>query len=116
MLCPELVAKQICFRGTQIIDGMPTEVFHFHVPQHRLSEDDCAEAIRTHVAMLEEWGPEWVVHSLMNKRAGGPERYPGHRIHVEYPERGSMRFTAHATNAWAWYEKVIDSDRFRKEV
>jgi len=114
MLCPELVPKVICFHGFRLIEGMPTEEFPFHVPAHRISRDHCVEAIRTHVAVMEGWPGEFIVHSLMNERGADPEVYPRRRIVVDHPEPGVTRWTTSATNSWAWFERVEAVDNFRK--
>jgi len=71
------------------------------------------EAIRTHVASMEGWSGEFVVHSLMNARGAEPEAYPRRRIVADYPEPGVTRWTASATNSWAWFERVAAVDNFR---
>ena len=112
-ICPGLELKQLCFCLRKYKDGIFTTVFHEHVPAYRLSQDTAHEALRALVVRYSEWPGEWILGSLLNKRGGKPQRYPGFTHDVSYPEAGVLRHTVSGTGFHAWCDSVISKQSFR---
>lgn len=114
-LCSDLNSKEKCFRVERYEQGAMVEVFHEHIPSHRMSLDAEIEALHTLVGHFAGWSGRYILHSLLNKRRGGPERWPGFVSHVTYPEEGVLRryFSSGNTNAWSDTVTLIGS--FRKQ-
>ena len=115
-LCPDLKVKETCFRVQRYNEGTIEEVFHEHVPSHRLSLDSEIEVLRALVDHCAGWPPTFILHSRLNNRRGGPSRYPGFMSHVMYPEEGVIRRYFRSGHAVAWSDAVIVANRFRQQV
>lgn len=115
-LCPDLKAKEKCFRVQRYKEGAFEELFHEHVPSHRLSLDSEIEVLRALVDHCAGWPPTFILRSRLNDRRGGPARYPGFRAHVTYPEEGVLRRYFSSGHATAWSDAVIVPGRFRQKV
>ena len=114
MLCPELKSSDLCFKSMRYRSGEWTETLHKHIPSRRISQDSALEALRRIAARSAEWPEVFILHSQLNDRRGGPERYPGFTHNVSYPEEGVVRHTASAGDAWASYDRVVNSEEFRR--
>lgn len=115
-LCPELKAKDKCFRVQRYKEGAFEETFHEHVPGHRISLDSALEALRGLVDHCAGWPPTYILRSRLNKRGGEPPQYPGFRSHVEYPEPGVIRRYFSSGPATAWSDEVIAPTNFRRDA
>ena len=113
-ICPELGCKEKCFRAQRYEDGNTIEVFHEHIPSHRISLDAGIEALRALVGQFAGWNGLFILHSRLNNRRGGPSRYPGFMSHVSYPEEGVLRRYFSSGNVTAWSDTVITSGDFRR--
>jgi hypothetical protein len=89
------------------------EVFHEHIPLHRISQEAEIEALHTLVSHFEGWSETYILHSLLNKRQGGPECWPGFISHVAYPEPGVIRRYFSSKNTTAWTDTVVSIRSFR---
>ena len=115
MICPSLRPKEKCFRVQRYEDGHVIEVFHEHIPSHRISLDSEIEVLRTLVGHFAGWNGMFILHSRLNSRRGGPSRYPGFVSHVTYPEEGVLRRYFSSDDVTAWSDTVISPHSFRRE-
>ncbi len=90
-LCPDLISGHKCFRVQRYNKGSFDEVFHEHVPSHRISLDSELEVLRVLSGHYTDWSGAFILHSHLNKRRGGPSQYPVFTSHVSYPEEGTIR-------------------------
>lgn len=112
-ICPELSRKEKCFRAQRYKDGNMVEVFHEHIPSHRISLDSELEALRALVGQIAGWNGLFILHARLNDRRGGPSRYPGFISHVSYPEEGVLRRYLSSGNVTAWSDTIIAPGDFR---
>lgn len=112
-LCEGLVPSEVCFCVRGYREGEVETVYHGHVPTYRISQDRSHEALRSLVALYSGWPGDWLLHSLLNSRSGGPERYPGFTRDVSYPEPGVLRHLVSGTKVHAWCDRVISKQQFR---
>ena len=112
-LCPILGFKEMCLCVQQYSDGMITELFHQHVPSHRLSQAAEFEVLRCLVGKFASWNGQYILHSRLNRRTGGPSQHPRFCSKVEYPEPGVIRHYISSGNTSAWSDRVIRAGEFR---
>ena len=115
-ICPDLAARQVCFRVREYKEGLFHCVFHGHVPAHRISQDRASEALRSLIVRYAEWPGEWILNSLLNDRGGQPQRYPGFTHDVSYPESGVLRHAVSGARVHAWCDIVISKKNFRSSI
>lgn len=115
MLCVDLEVGEICFRSFRYNDGEVAEIFHEHVPKHRIFKNSANEALRALVDQAARSPAVFVLHSRLNSRKGGPECYPGFTFNMSYPEPGVARQTFSGRNAWAWSDSVVLPELFRTD-
>ena len=115
-LCPNFNVGEKCFRVQRYNEGKIDEVFHEHVPSHRISLESEIEALRALVSHCAGWSNTFILHSHLNNRKGGPSRYPGFMSHVEYPEKGVIRRYFSSGPATAWSDTVITPGSFRQDA
>jgi hypothetical protein len=113
-LCPNLGCKETCFRVQQYREGKVAELFHEHVPSHRLSQDAEIDALRCLVGKFASWNGQYILHSRLNQRRGGPSQHPRFLSHVTYPEPGAIRRYFSAGNTSAWSDRVVNPGQFRQ--
>ena len=113
MICPDLRCKEKCFRVQRYEEGKMVEVFHEHIPFHRISLESEIEVLRALVSQFAGWNGMFILHSHLNNRRGGPSRYPGFTSHVAYPEEGVLRRYLGSGNVTAWSDSVISPSSFR---
>lgn len=113
-ICLDLRPKEKCFRVQQYREGEITELFHEHVPRHRISLDSEIDALRALISHFAEWSGLLILHSRLNSRGGGPEPYPGFMSHVTYPEEGVLRGYFRSGDTTAWSDNVISAGDFRR--
>ncbi len=114
-LCDELEPKQRCFRLRRR-NGLEFEdLFHEHVPRHRISEDRALAAMKA-LIFSNQKAPDWqILHSYLNERGSAPPKFDRLPIHIDYPEPGVMR-THCGTEISVWMDHVIAPWDFRKET
>jgi hypothetical protein len=110
-ICPNLRPKEKCFRVQQYSGGKVVELFHEHVPSHRISQDAEIDALRCLVGQC--WNSLYVLHSRLNERRGGPAHYPKLLSQVTYPEPGVIRRYFSSGDTTAWLDQVINLGTFR---
>jgi hypothetical protein len=115
-VCPDLAVREVCFCVREYKEGLFHDIFHQHVPAHRISQERAHEALRSLVARYSEWPAEWVLNSLLNDRGHKPQRYPGFTYDVSYPEAGVLRHTVSGTAVHAWCDSVVSKQSFRSST
>ena len=115
-LCPGLSPWEKCFRVQRYSQGKIDEVFHEHVPSHRIHLDSEIEVLRALVGHYAGWPATFVLHSRLNNRRGGAPQHPRFVSHVEYPEEGVIRRYFSSGDATAWSDTVIVPGNFRQQV
>ena len=114
-ICSELNSKEKCFRVQRYEGGDIVEVFHEHVPSHRISLDYEAEVLRALVGHFANWNGIFILHSRLNNRRGSPSRYPEFTSHTIYPEEGVLRKYLSSGKVTAWSDSVISSSKVRSK-
>jgi len=115
-ICSVLQPGEKCFRVQRFLQGRTDEVFHEHVPAHRISVDAEIETLKSFVEHFAGWPARFLLHSRLNNRPGGPSRYPGYRAHFEYPEEGVVRRYIGSGDTAAWCDYVILPASFRSKT
>lgn len=114
-ICPKLGPKEKCFRVQQFRNGEVIELFHQHVPAHRISlnaEINALEALLGHFA---GWNGIYILHSRLNNRGSEPAQFPRVIAHVAYPEEGVIRRYFSSGDTTAWSDNVISRGEFRRD-
>lgn len=114
-ICPNLGCKEKCFRVQRREKSSIVEMFHEHVPSHRISIDSEIEVLRALVGHCAGWNGTSILRSRLNNRRGGPSRYPGLISNVAYPEEGVIRRYFSWGDLIAWSDSVISPSSFRRE-
>jgi hypothetical protein len=91
---------------------MFSDIFHGHIPKHRINDDDLLHMMKALILRAEEAPSEKILHSYLNLRRGAPARITQFVVHVEYPEPGVIRKYC-GTNTVAWVDTVINPKKFR---
>lgn len=112
-LCEELARKQKCFRLQRYNGGAFVDLFHEHVPDHRISFDGGMEVLRALVARFEGFTAPDILRCHLNSRGPNPAAPRRLAIHVEYPEPGVIRRYC-GGDVLAWMDEVIGPDQFRQ--
>ena len=111
-LCHDLQPKQRCFRLREYNQGTFDDVFHEHIPAHRISKDNAIQMMKSLVLRYENAHAERILRSYLNSRGRNPAACDPFQIGVEYPEPGVMR-TYCGTNVQAWMDEVLVPGDFR---
>jgi hypothetical protein len=112
-LCKDIEPKQKCFRLRRYNQGVFDDVFHEHVPKHRISLDSGIEMMKALVLRHEEFAAPYILRCYLNSQGRSPEALDLLKIVVEYPEPGVIRrYIGH--NIQAWMDEVIDPGKFRQ--
>ena len=114
VLCSELDACSLCFVARKYIDGKFEDVFHEHVPQHRISQSSVNEALLSLALYFGSYEARSIINSRLNRRRGGPSQYPQFSHHVDYPEPGVKRHYMSSSTVIVWQDSVIIPQKFRK--
>ena len=113
-LCVTLKAKQKCFRILKYREGTFAEIFHEHVPKHRISNDNAIACMKTLIARHRSLGDFDVLRGYLNKRGKKPSAMEFGQVHVEYPEPGVLRKYLSHFNTTIFVDEVISPDKFRR--
>ena len=114
-ICPDLNSKEKCFRVQRSEGRDVTEVFHEHVPSHRITSDSEIDVLRALIGHFAGWNAQFILYSRLNNRPGCPSRYPKFMSHVAYPEEGALRRYLSSGNVTAWSDSVISPGSFRSD-
>lgn len=111
-LCSNLNAKQKCFRLQRYSQGRFENLFHEHVPRHRIGLENATEVIRALVLRFQEFSASEILQCHLNSRGQHPPAVKRLDIHVDYPEAGVVR-RACGGDIVAWMDEVVDENAFR---
>ncbi len=111
-LCSDLKPKQKCFKLRRYNEGLFEDVFHEHVPNHRVSLDDALAMMRTLVLRYEGHEASSILRHYLNTRGRKPSARHL-RFDVEYPEPGVIRRYCSSNHIHAWMDEVISPEQFR---
>ncbi len=112
-ICDKLKANEKCFRLQRYNEGKFDDLFHEHVPKHRISRDNALEVMKSLVARYSEWTAPHILRSYLNKRGKEPRAIQSFQVQIEYPEPGVLRKYCCGSNVDAWVDEVIAPDMFR---
>ncbi|QBC44735.1 hypothetical protein [Iodobacter fluviatilis] len=112
-ICKKLRKKEKCFRVELYNNGLFVEVFHEHIPTHRISEQNAHGVLKALIIHYSEQEAVSIFHSYLNKRGKNPSVPATFNFHMEYPEPGVIRkyICSHTVNTW--FDEVISTDYFR---
>lgn len=112
-LCNDMEPKQKCFRLRRYNQGVFDDIFHEHVPKHRISLDSAIELMKVLVLRHSEVAAPYILRCYLNSRGREPQALDPFRCDVEYPEPGVIRRYCSSNNVQAWMDEVIDPGKFR---
>lgn len=112
-ICTDLKPKEKCFRLREYDEGKFNDIFHEHIPKHRISEDNASLFIKAIVMKHSPFGDSEILRTYINSRGKEPSSIKLGQGHVDYPEPGVLRRYFDAGNMHAWYDEVIDKSCFR---
>jgi hypothetical protein len=102
-----------CVRLRAYKNGQYEDLYHEHIPVHRLGDDACVEMMKALVVRFSGFSSEYIVQNYKNKRGGQPRRANEFQFHTEYPEPGVIRHYC-GTNVQTWSDRVISREKFRQ--
>ncbi|SRR5712692_290184 len=114
LLCKDIEPKQKCFRLRRYNQGVFDDVFHEHVPEHRISLDRGIEMMKALVLRHGEFAAPYILRCYLNSRGRDPEAYH-FQINIDYPEPGVIRRYCGSYNVQAWMDEVIVPGKFRQK-
>ena len=112
-ICDALKPKQKCFRLRRYNQGKFDDLFHEHIPKHRISEDNAINFMMILVARHSEWNDLYTLQSCLNKRGKEPTAERPFQMPIEYPEPGVIRRYCSSGDFVAWMDEVIQPENFR---
>ena len=112
-LCETLKPKERCIRLRAYNEGRFDDMYHEHIPVHRLGDVACIEMMKALVVRFSGVSAEYMVRNYLNTRRGRPLRADEFRFHIEYPEPGVIRRYC-GTNVQTWTDRVIIRAKFRQ--
>jgi len=114
-LCEKLGSKENCFRLRRYKEGIYVDIFHEHIPRHRISADSAHDFMKTLLACHLRLDDTSLLHAFLNNRGNKPRSFELCQIVVEYPEPGVIRKYYFHRDFSAWLDEVIDEGKFRKD-
>jgi hypothetical protein len=112
-LCNDIEPKQKCFRLRRYNQGVFEDVFHEHIPKHRISLDSSIEMMKALVLRYEEFAAPYIIRCYLNSRGRNPAAINLLRIVIEYPEPGVIRRYC-GNDVQVWMDEVIAPEKFRQ--
>lgn len=112
-ICGALKANEKCFCLYEYKEGNYNELFHQHVPKHRISGDSASEFMKSLVVRHSALGDPEILRCYLNNRGKSPSAISLGQVITEYPEPGVLRKYYSCGNTSAWYDEVIIPTEFR---
>jgi hypothetical protein len=112
-ICSSLKANEKCFCLDEYKEGNYSEIFHQHVPKHRISGESASEFMKALVVRHSALGNYEILRCYLNKRGKSPSAILLGQVVIEYPEPGVLRKYYSCGNISAWYDEVIVPTKFR---
>ena len=104
-ICDALKLKQKCFRLRIYKEGEYHDLYHEHIPKHRISEDNAINFMKTLVAKYSGWDDSFILSTYLNNRGQKPHAEHRIQISIEYPEPGVMRRYCSSGNVSVWMDE-----------
>ncbi len=114
-ICKGLKANEKCFRLHEYNEGEFHELFHEHIPKHRISADNAGEFMKTLVVRHSSLGDPEILRTYLKKRGKNPAAIEFGQVVIEYPEPGVLRKYFSCGNTSAWFDEVISTAQFRAD-
>lgn len=115
--CNDLTSKNCCIRLQKYNPGSGrafTEIFHDHIPKHRLSQRSAEALLKTLVLVYKGTDAHGILRSYVNEKGKEPAFDPPLKITFEYPEPGVLRRIC-GGDALAWIDLVVNPNVFRNQ-
>lgn len=112
-VCSKLKENEKCFRLQEYRNGKFVEVFHEHVPKHRISLDNASAFLRTLLYKRSPFGDSEIFRCFLNNRGKQPSAIEFMHGTIEYPEPGVMRRYSCTNGLNGWFDEVISTNDFR---
>lgn len=112
-VCSTLKANEKCFRLHKYDEGNFNEIFHEHVPNHRISGDNAIEFMKALIIKHSAFDDSQILRTYLNKRDKKPSAIKLGQVIIEYPEPGVLRIYYSSGNISAWHDEVISKLVFR---
>lgn len=112
-ICSTLKVNEKCFRLHEYNEGNFNEIFHEHVPSHRISSDNAICFMKALIIKHSAFGDFQILLTYLNERSKEPGAIKLGQIVTEYPEPGVLRKYYSSGNISAWYDEVISKLVFR---
>jgi hypothetical protein len=112
-ICSELKKNEKCFRLQKYNNGEFEELFHEHVPKHRISKGNSIELLKALIVKYSGLEFPQIICSYLNNRNDKPSAIKLFQIQSEYPEPGVLRTYCSSGDLNIWFDEVIAPDKFR---
>ncbi len=112
-ICNELKANEKCFRLQEYHDGDYVDVFHEHLPKHRISVSNASFFLKTLLYKRSPYGDSEILRTFINNRGKEPSIIQFTHGEIEYPEPGVIRRYACTHGLNGWFDEVISPNEFR---
>jgi len=106
--------KERCFRAQKYNQVTYQELFHEHVPQHRMAFDDAVSFMKALVLDYNQYQAPYMMLHYLNSRGKTPSAIKVPVVH-EYPEPGVNRLNCSCSDVHAWTDQIISPQYFRKK-
>jgi hypothetical protein len=113
-ICDDLKVNEKCFRLYGYDKGDFNELFHEHVPNHRISNSNACEFLRALVIRHSPLGDLEILRTYLNKQGKNPTTIQLGFSVTEYPEKGVLRQYLSSNGICSWFDTIINSKQFRK--
>ena len=114
-LCPSLTPKDKCIWVQEYSAGQFIELYHEHVPAHKIAGSRHWALLRALVLRYEEATGGQIVDAYLTRRGRAAKQYHPHDIVVEGPESGVNRWwcSGHGGRVSACIDTVVWQEAFR---
>jgi len=111
-VCCTLKENEKCFCLFEYDKGEFIELFHEHIPKHRISNENSVQFIKTLLIQHSDFGNSEIMRTYINKRGKSPGAIKLCQTTVEYPVPGVLRKYFSNGAFTAWYDEVISKSVF----
>ena len=74
-VCEQIGPNEKCFRLRKYKEGAYVDIFHEHIPWHRISADNAHEFMKTLLACNMQLDNSSFLHSYLNERGNKPKSF-----------------------------------------
>ncbi len=112
-ICKKLKPNEKCFRLQKYNKGEVDELFHEHIPKHRISSDNSDAFMKSLIIKYSELTDSRILKTYFNNKGKEPSSISICQSHVEYPEPGVLRKYFSGGNTTVWVDEVISPNDFQ---